>query len=63
MAGLGFIFTLWFYYDRRDRRLFDEARHQRAFHCVRCGRLFSTFGGAEVAACPHCEYTNVRLKF
>ena len=62
VGGFLLVFSLWLYYDRRDRALFDRERLQRAYHCVRCGHLYAA-DDAEEAGCPKCHFRNARLKF
>lgn len=54
---------LWLYYDRRDHRRFELERRRRAFHCIRCDRLYTASAGTEVADCPACGHRNLRLRF
>lgn len=63
VLGLLFFFGLWFYYDRRDKRYYDAQRHRRSFHCVRCGKLYSSLDRAETVLCPGCGFKNGSLKF
>ncbi len=56
---------LWFYYEKRDRRLFDVRRKRKIFHCVRCGNLYSIRKKdvADGHDCPECGYKNYELSF
>ncbi|MBI3885828.1 MAG: hydrogenase nickel incorporation protein HypA [Opitutae bacterium] len=54
---------LWFYYDRRDRRLYDAGRRRITFHCIRCDTLYTEKIGTATAPCPKCTHVNTRLKF
>lgn len=63
LCGLGIIFGLWLFYDRRDRSLYDEQRLRHTFHCVKCGALYSEGGNRQLAKCPSCGFTNDRLRF
>lgn len=63
VLGLLFFFSLWMYYDRRDKRYYDAQRHRRVFHCVRCGHLYDSSGVGERVACPKCEFENTSLRF
>ena len=56
-------FGLWFYYDRRDKRLYDLERRKVNFHCIRCDTLYTEKAGTETAPCPKCGHQNIRLKF
>ncbi len=60
---LGVFAGLWFYYDRRDRALYDGLRRKISFHCIRCNRLYTEKAGVDTAPCPRCGHANVRLKF
>lgn len=62
-AGFFLVFGLWFFYDRRDRSLYDRERDQHAYHCTRCGALYSGHSPDGMATCPQCEFRNVRLRF
>ncbi|MBC2593297.1 hydrogenase nickel incorporation protein HypA [Ruficoccus amylovorans] len=57
------ILGLWFYYDRRDVRLYERIRVRHTFHCIKCGTLYSERGTREVSRCPHCGFENAKLKF
>ena len=61
--GLVFILTLWLYYDRRDIKLYEMKRNSVVFHCIKCGQLYTTLKGNEIAGCPACSFKNPRLKF
>lgn len=56
-------FGLWFYYDRRDRRLYDLERRKVNFHCIRCDKLYTAKSGTELCECPRCHFQNQRLTF
>lgn len=60
LGGFGF---LWFYYDRRDRILYDAERKRISFHCIRCDHLYTEKMGTATAPCPKCGHVNTRLKF
>ena len=60
---LGLFAVLWFYYDRRDRALYDVQRRKISFHCIRCNCLYTEKAGTDTAPCPKCGHANVRLKF
>ena len=60
---LGMFAALWFYYDRRDRALYDVQRRKISFHCIRCNYLYTEKAGTDTAPCPKCGHANVRLKF
>ncbi len=62
-TGIATIFGLWFYYDRRDKRLYEAERIRVVFHCLKCGQLFTEKKQAEVAECPRCGYENSRIRF
>ena len=63
-AIVGVVFLgLWLWYDRRDHRRFEAERRKTTFHCIRCDRLYTARGGAELCKCPRCAHENSRLKF
>lgn len=63
VLGLLFFFGIWAYYDRRDKRYYDAQRHRRTFHCVRCGKLYSSLDRSETVDCPECGFGNGSLRF
>jgi hypothetical protein len=63
LLTVGLIGVLWFYYDRRDRALYDVQRRKISFHCIRCDHLYTELAGTETAKCPKCGHVNTRLKF
>lgn len=63
LCVIGLFLALWFYYDRRDRALYDAGRRKISFHCVRCNYLYTEPAGTDTAPCPKCGHENVRLKF
>lgn len=62
-SGMLLIFLLWFYYDRRDCRLYDRQRISHVYYCVRCGHLYESKDPSEVCDCPKCSFRNGRLRF
>lgn len=62
LATLGLL-GLQVWYDRRDVLLSDHRRINSAFACVRCAVIYVRPRRREEAACPHCGWNNVRLKF
>ncbi len=63
LVVLGPFVALWWAYDRRDRRFYDEGRRKISFHCIRCDRLYTAPGGADLCKCPRCGHENARLRF
>ncbi len=63
LVVFGGVGALWFYYDRRDRALYDDQRRKITFHCIRCDTLYTEKAGTETAPCPKCGHQNIRLKF
>jgi hypothetical protein len=61
--GLVLVFGLWFYYDQRDQRAYEQDRAQSLFHCLKCGRLYSAPRANIIARCPNCDFENSKLKF
>lgn len=63
LCALGLIIGLWWFYDLRDRALFDAERRKAIFHCIRCDKLYTALDGTETCPCPKCEFRNTRLRF
>ncbi len=61
--GIALVAGLWFYYDRRDQRIYEQERAQSLFHCLKCGRLYSAPRRDPTALCPNCHFENSKLKF
>lgn len=64
--GLGFLlfFSLWFYYDRRDKNLNEAKRMKAVFHCIKCSEIYT--GPHHLSfecECPQCGFKNDRLGF
>jgi hypothetical protein len=57
------VLGLWFYYDLRDRSLYDTERRKAIFHCIRCDKLYTARAGTETCPCPRCGFRNQRLTF
>lgn len=55
--------VLWLWYDRRDHARFEGQRRKTTFHCIRCDRLYTAPGGADLCRCPRCGHENARLRF
>jgi hypothetical protein len=55
--------SLWLYYDGRDRRWLEGERRRTTFSCIRCDRLYTAGGVAELCPCPRCGHQNSRLRF
>lgn len=62
-TGLLLIFLLWLFYDRRDRRQYENLRNPTVFVCVRCSHVYSSKQGTRKAVCPHCKHVNIPLRF
>ena len=58
-----FAFVVRWYYDRRDRLLYDHRRYRTVFYCIRCGKIYSRSRKREISVCPHCGFENTRMKF
>jgi hypothetical protein len=63
LAACGLVFGLSFYYDWRDRNLYESQRRQTIFHCIRCDKLYAARSGTETCECPRCQFKNARLTF
>jgi Zn finger protein HypA/HybF involved in hydrogenase expression len=62
-SALSFVLGLWFYYDFRDRGMYDRERRKAIFHCIRCDKLYAARVGTETCPCPKCSFRNSRLRF
>ena len=62
-AGLSLVIGLWFYYDWRDRSLYDLERFPVLFHCIKCDSIYTAKKESDLVACPHCRFENSRLIF
>jgi hypothetical protein len=63
LSACALVFGLSFYYDRRDRGLYESQRRQTIFHCIRCDKLYAARTGTEMCTCPRCGFRNTRLTF
>ena len=63
MIGLLLVFFLWLYYDRRDRRLYEDQRLRKTFHCIRCDTLYAAPSQQQEQPCPRCGFRNASLRF
>jgi len=61
--GIGFIFSLWLYYDYRDKNLYQSERSKNVFHCVKCGKVYAAKASEKQADCPRCHFKNTHLQF
>ncbi len=62
-VGIGFVFALWFFYERREALLNDSRRIKTVFCCIKCGLIYERGRRRETSPCPHCGFNNSRLKF
>lgn len=62
LTGGLLIFGLWVFYEWRDRALYAPQRAVGAFHCVRCGALY-TGSTRKMVSCPRCGMENASLRF
>jgi len=62
-SAAALILGLWFFYDLRDRGMYDRERRKAIFHCIRCDKLYAAKAGTETCPCPDCGFRNSRLKF
>ena len=63
LCACGLVFGLSFYYDMRDRKLYEAQRRQSIFHCIRCDKLYGARAGTDACECPRCGFKNGRLTF
>lgn len=63
LSACALVFGLSFYYDVRDRKLYETQRRQTIFHCIRCDKLYGVRSGADSCECPRCGFKNGRLTF
>ncbi len=61
--GLFIVMALWYYYDHREKHLYEAERSQGVFHCVKCGKLYTHKKLQETGNCPVCGFRNARLRF
>ncbi|MEX2382518.1 MAG: hydrogenase nickel incorporation protein HypA [Opitutales bacterium] len=62
-GAVGIILTLWFYFDLRDRNVYEGERKKNIYHCIKCDKIYTDKPKQETAPCPRCGYRNIRLKF
>ncbi len=62
-AGMGVLFGLWFFYERRAAVLNDHRRLVTVFHCIKCGLVYTRPRQRTIGKCPRCGFSNNRLKF
>ena len=62
-GGFALIFSLWFYYDWRDKHQHATHSAKVIYHCIKCSQIYTGAGGSEECDCPQCGFTNGRLKF
>jgi hypothetical protein len=63
ILGMLFFLLASIYYDRRDRRLYDDTRRQHVHHCVKCGKTYTSSESGAAVACPACLFKNSALRF
>ena len=63
LIGMGVVAVLWYFYDRRDSKLYDRQRVRHAYRCIKCGKLYERRGRRDIARCPDCGFPNDRLRF
>jgi len=61
-GGMLLLGALWLFYDRRDRRFFDQTRRKTTFCCLKCSHVY-TDAQADTCPCPRCGHSNPRLRF
>ncbi len=61
-GGMLLLLGLWLYYDRRDRRFFDQSRRRTTFHCLKCSHVY-TSPETDLCPCPRCGHSNPPLRF
>lgn len=63
VVGLLGVLSLWFYYDKKDKALYDNVRRYSVFHCIRCDKVYKGRFGEEASFCKTCGHKNIRMKF
>ena len=63
LSACALVFGLSFFYDRRDRHLYESQRRRTIFHCIRCDKLYAARAGTDTCPCPRCGFNNARLTF
>ncbi|MCC5789685.1 MAG: hypothetical protein JJT75_08620 [Opitutales bacterium] len=58
-----FLFSLWLWYDRRDRAYYEMKRRRSVYHCVKCGKMYDGPADQKVKECPSCGFANAPLRF
>ena len=62
-GGVALLSGLWVYYDRRDRRFYDQTRRKTTFHCLKCSHVYTSVEQHDLCPCPRCGHPNPRLHF
>jgi len=62
-AGLVLIFSLWFYYDWKDKHLHEAQRSKVIYHCIKCSHIYTGPYRSTECDCPKCGFNNGRLQF
>ncbi len=63
LFGMVLTFTLWFLYDLRSAREWKFKRRHTAYHCIKCGTIYSAHSGDAGTPCPNCQFVNNPLRF
>ena len=63
LSASALVIGLWYFYDLRDRGLYESERRKTIFHCIRCNKLYAAKAGMETCPCPRCSFRNERLRF
>lgn len=63
MLGVLSVCGLWLYYEHRGRDWYERQRARRAYHCIKCGHIYSAPRTVDRAPCPKCGHVNIKLEF
>ncbi len=63
LFGLIFVFGLFFYYDRMDKKKYESLNNKVLFHCIQCSANYLGDKEQDKVPCPNCGCENIKLKF
>lgn len=62
-AGFLLLFGLWIYTDHKDKQRIITRQSKVIYHCVKCSQIYTGPYAGEECDCPHCGFSNGRLRF